>query len=48
MFAGLREMREKLRAATGLPLPPSIGKRQDFEVAVQEGATLWCAVGTAL
>ena len=48
LFAGLREIRDRLRSATGLTLPHlSMGMSQDFEVAVQEGATL-VRVGTAL
>ena len=48
VFAALREIREKLRAATGLALPHlSMGMSQDFEVALQEGATM-VRVGTAL
>lgn len=47
-FAELRELRDKLRAATGLPLPHlSMGMSGDFEVAVEEGATL-IRVGTTL
>ena len=48
VFAGLREIRDKLRASTGLALPHlSMGMSQDFEVAVEEGSTL-VRVGTAL
>jgi len=47
-FAELRELREKLRTATGLPLPHlSMGMSNDFEIAVQEGATL-VRIGTTL
>jgi len=47
-FARLRELAEKARAATGLPLTHlSMGMTQDFEVAIEEGATL-IRVGTAL
>lgn len=48
VFRGLRELRDRLRDATGLPLPQlSMGMSQDFEVAVEEGATM-VRVGTAL
>ena len=47
-FAQLRDLRDRLRAATGLPLPElSMGMSNDFEVAVGEGATL-VRVGTTL
>lgn len=47
-FAELRGIRERLRASTGLPLPHlSMGMSNDFEVAVEEGATL-VRVGTTL
>ena len=40
-FALLRELRDGLRARTGLPLPVlSMGMSGDFEAAVTEGATL--------
>ncbi|WP_439630661.1 YggS family pyridoxal phosphate-dependent enzyme [Gemmata sp.] len=40
-FAELRRLRDDLRARTGLPLPElSMGMSGDFEVAVEEGATL--------
>lgn len=39
-FRGLRELRDHLRASTGLPLPIlSMGMSNDFEVAIEEGAT---------
>lgn len=39
-FRGLRELRERLRASTGLTLPIlSMGMSNDFEVAIEEGAT---------
>jgi PLP dependent protein len=39
-FRGLRELRDRLREATGLPLPIlSMGMSNDFEVAIEEGAT---------
>src|SRR5206468_3265149 len=47
-FAELRGLRDRLRAATGLDLPHlSMGMSNDFEVAVEEGATL-VRVGTTL
>jgi pyridoxal phosphate enzyme (YggS family) len=47
-FAELFELRERLRAATGLPLPHlSMGMSNDFEVAIEEGATL-VRIGTTL
>jgi pyridoxal phosphate enzyme (YggS family) len=47
-FAELRGLRDRLRAATGLPLPHlSMGMSNDFEVAVEEGATL-VRIGTML
>lgn len=47
-FAELRGLRESLRASTGLPLPHlSMGMSNDFEIAVQEGATL-VRIGTTL
>ena len=40
-FSGLRELAERLRAATGLPLDTlSCGMSDDFPIAVEEGATL--------
>jgi len=40
-FAELRLLRDRLRTATGLPLPDlSMGMSGDFEVGVEEGATL--------
>ena len=48
VFAALRELAEEARAATGLPLPHlSMGMTQDFEVAIEEGATL-VRIGSAL
>jgi len=39
-FAELRTLRDQLRARTGLPLPHlSMGMSNDFEVAIEEGAT---------
>jgi pyridoxal phosphate enzyme (YggS family) len=47
-FAELRQLRETLRTRTGLPLPElSMGMSGDFEVAVEEGATL-VRVGSTL
>jgi pyridoxal phosphate enzyme (YggS family) len=47
-FAELRRLRDALRSATGLPLPHlSMGMSNDFEAAVEEGATL-IRVGTTL
>ncbi|MFO0797371.1 MAG: YggS family pyridoxal phosphate-dependent enzyme [Gemmataceae bacterium] len=47
-FAELRQLRDRLRTATGLPLPElSMGMSGDFEVGVEEGATL-VRVGTTL
>ena len=40
-FSGLRDLREVLRADTGLALPTlSCGMSGDFEIAVEEGSTL--------
>lgn len=39
-FRGLRELRDELQESTGLPLPVlSMGMSNDFEVAIEEGAT---------
>lgn len=47
-FARLRELRGRARAATGLSLDElSMGMSDDFEVAVEEGATM-VRLGTAL
>ncbi len=47
-FARLRELRDHLRAATGLALPHlSMGMSNDFEAAIEEGAT-YIRVGSAL
>ena len=47
-FARLREVREREAARTGRPLPElSMGMTDDFEVAVEEGATL-VRVGRAI
>jgi PLP dependent protein len=48
VFAALRELAIAARARTGLPLPQlSMGMTRDFEVAVEEGATM-ARIGTAL
>ena len=48
VFAALRELAAKARSATGLPMPHlSMGMTQDFEVAIEEGATM-VRIGTAL
>jgi len=47
-FTRLRELRDSLRESSGLDLPElSMGMTGDFEVAVEEGATL-VRIGTAL
>ena len=47
-FRRLRELRDALESATRLPLPElSMGMSHDFEVAVEEGATI-VRVGTAV
>jgi uncharacterized pyridoxal phosphate-containing UPF0001 family protein len=47
-FARLRTLRDELRARTGLPLDHlSMGMSHDYEVAIEEGATL-VRVGAAL
>jgi pyridoxal phosphate enzyme (YggS family) len=47
-FQALRELRERLRHLSGLPLPElSMGMSGDYQVAVEEGATL-VRVGTAI
>lgn len=48
VFARLRGLRDRLEAVTGWPLPElSMGMSADFEVAVEEGATM-VRVGRAL
>jgi len=48
LFAALRALAEQARTRTGLPLPHlSMGMTQDFEVAIEEGATM-VRVGSAL
>ncbi|MEI6564302.1 MAG: YggS family pyridoxal phosphate-dependent enzyme [bacterium] len=47
-FRALRDLRDRMQAATGLNLPElSMGMSHDFEIAVEEGAT-WIRVGTLL
>lgn len=47
-FARLRELRDELQMRTGKALPElSMGMTHDFEVAIEEGATL-VRIGTAL
>lgn len=47
-FVELRELRDAFRQRTGLPLPHlSMGMSNDFEVAIEEGATL-VRIGTTL
>jgi pyridoxal phosphate enzyme (YggS family) len=47
-FKALRELRDRLRDESGLPLPElSMGMSGDYAVAVEEGATL-VRVGTAI
>ncbi len=47
-FAELRQLRDRLRTTTGLPLPDlSMGMSGDFEVGVEEGAT-FVRVGSTL
>ena len=47
-FRRLRDLRDQLQAATGVPLPElSMGMSGDFEVAIEEGAT-WIRLGSIL
>ena len=47
-FAELRELRDRMRSSTGLPLPSlSMGMSNDFEVAIEEGST-HVRIGTTL
>ncbi len=47
-FRALRELRDQMQDLTGMALPElSMGMSQDFEVAIEEGAT-WIRVGTLL
>ncbi|MGL4648188.1 MAG: alanine racemase, partial [Caldilineaceae bacterium] len=48
VFHALAALRTELAAASGLPLPHlSMGMTNDFEVAIEEGATL-VRIGTAI
>ncbi len=48
VFSGLRDLRDRLAVRCGLPLPHlSMGMTDDFEVAIEEGATL-VRVGRAI
>ena len=48
VFAGLRELRDKMEAQFGAKFPRlSMGMSGDFEIAVEEGAT-WLRLGTVL
>src|SRR5579859_2144523 len=48
VFRALRELREKLHSSTGIALPElSMGMSDDFEVAIEEGATM-VRVGRAI
>lgn len=48
VFAELRRLRDDLHSSTGLELPDlSMGMSGDFEVAIEEGATL-VRIGTTL
>ena len=47
-FRRLRQLRDQLRASTGLALPElSMGMSHDFEVAIEEGSTC-VRVGTSI
>jgi pyridoxal phosphate enzyme (YggS family) len=47
-FRALRELRDQMQDQTGMNLPElSMGMSQDFDIAVEEGAT-WIRVGTLL
>lgn len=47
-FSALRELRDQLQQRHGIPLPAlSMGMTNDFEVAIEEGATM-VRVGTAI
>lgn len=47
-FRALRELRDRLQQQHGIPLPAlSMGMTNDFEVAIEEGATL-VRIGTAI
>ena len=47
-FIALRELRDRVQAETGTPLPElSMGMSHDLEVAIEEGST-WVRIGTDL
>jgi uncharacterized pyridoxal phosphate-containing UPF0001 family protein len=47
-FRRLREIRDSLQDKLGIPLPQlSMGMSHDFEVAIEEGATI-VRIGTAI
>ena len=47
-FRALRELRDRLQEQHGIPLPAlSMGMTNDFEIAIEEGATL-VRIGTAI
>ncbi len=47
-FRALRELRDRLQARHGIPLPTlSMGMTNDFEAAIEEGATM-VRIGTAI
>jgi len=47
-FRALRELRDQLQVRHGIPLPTlSMGMTNDFEVAIEEGATM-VRIGTAI
>lgn len=48
VFRALRELRDRLQQQHGIPLPElSMGMTNDFEVAIEEGATM-VRIGTAI
>ncbi|MCX7824911.1 MAG: YggS family pyridoxal phosphate-dependent enzyme [Verrucomicrobiae bacterium] len=48
VFRALRELRDRLQQQHGIPLPQlSMGMTNDFEVAIEEGATI-VRIGTAI
>lgn len=48
VFAALRDLRDRLKASTGIDLPElSMGMTNDYEVAIEEGATI-IRVGRAI
>lgn len=47
-FVALRELRDRVQAETGTPLPElSMGMSHDLEIAIEEGST-WVRIGTDL